>query len=121
MATSKIKEAPGRVFSGPGTNVVIQPRANTHLSSITLPAGTYVINGQFTGNKADNMLIMGWFMVGAYTIGMTRSTEPSGNGINITHIAELAETTVVQLMAYTTYTSEELTIANIRLTAIKIA
>jgi len=110
MATGKIERAViGTIVSNSVVEESIEFNNNTQeICNISLPAGTWVINadirfvgatvGQRLGATISNTNESGRFNSWAYTLISVNSTQ--NHYINVSHIANISETTTYYLMGF---------------------
>lgn len=88
------------VYKGTFSTTTVPSGVGTIVSSLTLPAGTYIMNAsvQFTQSFAELTILM--FTGPLDANGIVRSTGAGGGGMNISHIQTFTSTSTVGVIVY---------------------
>ncbi len=110
----------GKVYTGTKLIETVQPKTNVAVSSVTVPAGTYVIFGNIAYNVSEEVLTICSIATTERQMAVVRGTMGAGGGDCASCGVTMTESTEIRLCAYQAASyATPIAIANLNVVRIK--
>lgn len=109
----------GKVYTNSNRVQAVPSKTDTTISSVTVPAGTYVIIGNMNWNKDTNVFVVASIRTNAGTLAIHRGTMTGGGGTSLAAVETFGTETEMAVHVYHQHTEPTECWANLRAIRIK--